>query len=59
MSIERYQGKSQLICDDCGDSQDRTYASDEFDVMVSDAKRDGWKIQKIDGEWAHFCPSCS
>lgn len=58
MTIERYRGQSQITCDDCGESQPRTYEADEFDVMVADAKRDGWRMQKEDGEWCHYCPDC-
>lgn len=55
--IERYSGMMQLVCE-CGVSQPRTYEADEFSVMVSDAKDDGWRITKEDDEWVHTCPDC-
>jgi hypothetical protein len=57
MSIERHAGKRQIVCE-CGVSQPRCYARDEFDVMVADAKGDGWAIEKRAGEWVHHCPAC-
>ncbi|MDG4903160.1 hypothetical protein P9279_21870 [Mesorhizobium sp. WSM4962] len=55
--IERYSGQQQIVCE-CGASQPRTYQSDEFDVMVSDARHHGWSIQRLAGEWTHTCPDC-
>jgi hypothetical protein len=55
--IERHAGQQQLVCD-CGFAQRRSYAGDEFDVMIADAKADGWAIQKVAGEWTHACPDC-
>jgi hypothetical protein len=34
-------------------SQTRTFQADEFDLMVSDARRDGFVITKVAGEWHH------
>ena len=56
--IEQHSGQQQLVCD-CGFSQRLSYAGDEFDVMIADAKDDGWKIQKVSGEWTHTCPTCA
>jgi len=58
MSIERHAGRRQIVCD-CGMAQRNTYAADEFDVMVSDAKAEGFVIEKVAGEWQHSCPSCA
>lgn len=55
--IEKHAGRQQLVCD-CGFAQRRTYSGDEFDVMIADAKAEGWAIQKVAGEWMHTCPSC-
>lgn len=57
MSIEKHAGLQQLVCD-CGISQPRSYQSDEFDVMVADARAAGWSIQRVAGEWTHTCPDC-
>lgn len=56
--IERHAGLQQIVCE-CGASQTRTYQADEFDVMVSDARREGFVIAKVAGEWQHTCQDCS
>jgi hypothetical protein len=56
--IECYAGQMQIVCE-CGVSQRDTYAADEFDMMVSDARHDGWAIQNIAGIWEHACPDCA
>lgn len=58
MAIEREAGLQHLVCD-CGSSQRRTYERDEFDVMIADAKGDGWIISRAGGEWQHTCPDCA
>lgn len=56
--IEKHAGRQQLVCD-CGFAQRRTYAGDEFDVMIADAKAEGWAIGKSAGDWTHSCPDCA
>lgn len=56
--IERHSGRQQIVCD-CGAAQRRSYAGDEFDIMIADAKAKGWAIQKVAGEWTHTCPDCA
>lgn len=56
--IERHAGQMQIVCE-CGASQRRTYAPDEFDVMVSDARAEGFVIVRIAGEWQHTCEACA
>ncbi|RUU29708.1 hypothetical protein [Mesorhizobium sp. M6A.T.Ce.TU.016.01.1.1] len=56
--IEKLAGQQQIVCE-CGASQTRTYQADEFDVMVSDARREGFVITKVSGEWQHTCEDCS
>lgn len=65
MTIERHAGKQHLVCDSCGQGftpsagKRRTYAHDEFDVMLSDAKEEGWIItRESDGKWVHYCMDC-
>lgn len=57
MTIERQDGLMQIVCE-CGIAQVETYDPSDFDVMISDAKAEGFVIQKIDGEWRHTCPVC-
>ncbi|WP_136617016.1 MULTISPECIES: hypothetical protein [Mesorhizobium] len=58
MTIEKEAGQQQIVCE-CGTSQTRTYQADEFDVMVSDARREGFIFAKVAGEWQHTCQDCS
>jgi hypothetical protein len=57
---ERFGGKIETLCNgnECGVSHG-TYDNDDFQIMISDLKRDGWKIVKnANGEWEHYCPDC-
>lgn len=65
MSIEQYSGKRQLVCDTCGEGmlkdngKPALYDRDEFDIMISDAREQGWDITKAaDGKYEHTCPDC-
>ena len=56
--IEKHSGLQQIVCE-CGFAQSRTYEADEFDVMVADARREGFVITKSAGEWTHTCDTCA
>lgn len=58
MAIEKHAGLQQIVCE-CGASQRGTYQADEFDVMVSDARGEGFVIAKVAGEWTHTCQDCA
>lgn len=48
-----------MICDECGtELHDTSYDSDEWDVMMADSRAEGWRAQKIGGEWCHYCSDC-
>lgn len=55
--IEKHSGLQQIVCE-CGVSQRRTYQADEFDVMLADARDEGFIIAKVAGEWTHTCEAC-
>jgi len=65
MSIEKYDGKLQMLCDECGLSFEKSngkalfYEIDEFDIMIADAMKAGW-IRSRDSKchWEHHCPDC-
>ena len=57
--IVRFGHRQQLECDECGRSPRNDYDKEDFDIMISDAKRDDWLIINDDGEWKHICPSCN
>lgn len=46
MSIERHEGRMQVCCDTCPASYPNTYAQEDFDVMIADARTAGWRIRK-------------
>jgi len=47
MSIARHDGRLQVCCDTCPAAYPNTYATDDFGVMISDAKTAGWSIRKL------------
>jgi len=46
MSIERHENRLQVCCDTCPASYPNTYAAEDFDVMISDARTAGWRISR-------------
>jgi hypothetical protein len=59
MTIERHASRQQLVCDACGDAQRSTYGAGDFDIMLEDARRDGWITTRQHGDWIHTCPDCA
>jgi Fe2+ or Zn2+ uptake regulation protein len=57
MSVEHHADQICLVCDECGDNGRDFHASD-FDEMVVEAKRKGWKIENRRGQYFHTCPGC-
>ena len=52
MSIERHKDRMQVCCDTCPASYPNTYAGEDFDVMISDARTAGWRISRAPVEAA-------
>ncbi|MGD0420568.1 MAG: hypothetical protein ABSA68_13480 [Xanthobacteraceae bacterium] len=52
--IDHQHGKIVIECDSC----DEIFVgdSDEWNEVWPAAKREGWKSNKIAGEWVHGCP---
>lgn len=44
--IVRHDGKLQVCCDTCPASYPNTYAAEDFNVMILDARAAGWSIRK-------------
>lgn len=57
MTIERSASRIQISCDSCPASTD-TYDADDFQIMMTDARAQGWTAAKISGEWQNECPDC-
>ena len=56
MAILRDRKDYQLLCDQC---QCETDVFDDFDEMISEAKRSGWKIIPSPDRFTHTCPDCA
>lgn len=54
--IDRQRGKILIDCDSCSEVFEG--ASDEWNDVWPEAKREGWKSKKIGSEWVHGCPKC-
>lgn len=53
-----HQGKRVLIeCEGCGDVFSGE-PHEEWSTVWPAAQREGWKSNKIAGEWLHACPKC-
>lgn len=46
MSIARHGTRTQVCCDSCPASYPNTYAAEDFNVMIADARTAGWQIRK-------------
>lgn len=57
MSIERNNNRETvtIVCDTCGEEFPGE-PGQEFGEVWGMAKRDGWRVRKIAGEWMHGCP---
>lgn len=54
MIIKEY-GKYIVYCDGC----DKTLIEGvSWREAVEAVKQNGWKFEKVDGEWEHYCPTC-
>ena len=54
--IDKFDELYSLTCDICGEE-----AGEQFDAFYEavDFKKDnGWKSQKVRGEWQDVCPDC-
>lgn len=57
MSIEN-RGRQVIVdCDSCS-AQFAGEIDEEFAEVLAGAKREGWKVAKVAGEWLHGCPKC-
>lgn len=54
--IDKNHGKYNLICDICGEMAEEEF--DDFMEAVDYKKQNGWKSQKVSGNWQDVCPEC-
>ena len=55
--INRYGTRVELVCNECGGTS-ADEDQDDFEIMIEDAKRDGWVFSKAGRNWKHICPDC-
>ena len=51
------KGEVGLECDDCG--AEFWGGTLDFREMLDEAKAEGWRVEKLEGEWVHRCPYCA
>ncbi len=57
MTILKDGRERAIECDECPATTD-PFDKDDFNQMVETAKKDGWSIKLVGGEWSHRCPDC-
>ena len=62
IDTDRTFGTTTIYCDTKGCNFEQEFEGFDGEVdfygAIDEAKKSGWKIRKIDGEWHHYCPSC-
>mgnify|MGYP001560049087 CR=1 FL=1 len=46
-------------CDGAGCNETEHFDTCHFDSLLSEMRTSGWTSLKTDGEWQHFCMTCS
>lgn len=54
--IDRQKGAVVFECDGCDETLET--GEDEFAAAMAMFRRDGWKAEKVGGDWVHLCPRC-
>jgi hypothetical protein len=57
MAISRTARQITVECDSCSNTFPGEI-DEEFGEVLAAAKRDGWHVAKIAGEWLHGCRKC-
>lgn len=57
MTILTDRRDRQLECDRCPETTP-VYDKDDFDIMIAEAKDQGWEISRSSAGWRHLCRSC-
>jgi hypothetical protein len=58
MTLIKHEGKMQITCDACPATYRRTYAEEDFKILLQDIKDEQWKIERKADAWTHTCPDC-
>jgi hypothetical protein len=54
--IDRQKNNIIFQCDTCSEILETE--QDDFHSAWNMAKREGWRVKKIETEWVHACPNC-
>jgi Fe2+ or Zn2+ uptake regulation protein len=54
--LDRQKGNIVFQCDECGEVLETN--TNDFDSARNLLKRERWAVEKIDGEWEHYCSNC-
>ncbi len=49
----------QWVSFECDECPNETEEYDDFDELVAEAKKAGWKIAPADDGYTHTCPTCA
>ncbi|MBP2560802.1 hypothetical protein J2857_003571 [Neorhizobium galegae] len=59
MTIVKHESKMEITCNSCPVTYCRSYAEEDFSILLEDIKAEGWRIKREAAEWTHRCPDCS
>lgn len=48
-----------VFCDGKGCHKEELINSTDWSTVAKEIKENGWTIKKEDGDWCHYCSSCS
>lgn len=52
------EGRKVIVdCDSCS-AQFSGEIDEDFGEVLAAARREGWKVARIDDQWLHGCPKC-
>lgn len=58
MTLIREDGKAELVCDACDRETAGPVHAEDYEILLTDAKAEGWRTSRIEDDWRHRCPSC-
>jgi len=59
VTLIKHEGKLQITCNSCPLTYRRTYKEEDFEILRTDIKSEGWRTKREAADWNHYCPDCS
>lgn len=56
MTVHREDHLVSFECDGCDELTGGEI--EDFQRAWNEAKSEGWRTEKVDGQWLHLCPTC-